>query len=83
MQDLIIIMGDLDAKVGTDNSGSDRVMGGHGSGIIDENGERLVEFCTTNNLVIGGTLFPHREIHKVTWCSLNGRDRNQIDHLLH
>ena len=54
MQDLIIIMGDLDAKVGADNSGSDRVMGGHGSGNIDENGERLVEFCTTDNLVIGG-----------------------------
>ena len=60
MQDLIIIMGDLNAKVGADNSGSDRVMGRHGSGIINENGERLVEFCTTNNLVIGGTLFPHR-----------------------
>ena len=54
MQDLIIIIWDLDAKVGADNSGSDRVMGGYGSGIIDENGERLVEFCTTNNLVIGG-----------------------------
>ena len=82
MEDLIIIMGDLNAKVGADNSGIDRVMGRHGSGIINENGERLVEFCTTNNLVIGGTLFPHREIHKITWCSPNGRDRNQIDHLL-
>ena len=82
MQDLIIIMGDLNAKVGADNSESDRVMGRHRSGIINENGERLVEFCTTNNLVIGGTLFPHREIHKITWCSPNGRDRNQIDHLL-
>ena len=82
MEDLIIITGDLNAKVGADNSGIDRVMGRHGSGIINENGERLVEFCTTNNLVIGGTLFPHREIHKITWCSPNGRDRNKIDHLL-
>ena len=63
MQDLIIIMGDLNAKVGADNLGSDRVMGIHGSGIINEKRERLVEFCTTNNLVTGGTLFPHREIH--------------------
>ena len=82
MQDLIIIMGDLNAKVGADNSGSDRVMGRHGSGIIHENGERLLEFCTTNNLVIGGTLFPHREIHKITWCSPNCRDRNQIHHMM-
>ena len=57
MQDLII-MDDLNAKAGTDNSGSDRVMGRHRSGIINESEERLVEFCTTNNLVIGGLLFP-------------------------
>ena len=82
MQDLNIIMGDLNAKVGADNSGSDRVLGRHGSGIINETGERLVEFCTTNNLVIGGTPFPHREIHKIAWCSPNGRDRNQIDQLM-
>ena len=55
-------MGDLSAKVGADNSGSHRVMGRHGSGVINENGE----FCTPNNLVIGGTLFPHREIHNIT-----------------
>lgn len=45
-------------------------------------GERLLEFCTTNDLVIGGTLFPHHNIHKLTCCSTNGRDRNQIDHLM-
>ena len=72
----------MNAKVGADNSVSDRVMGRHESGIINENRERLVGFCTTNNLVIGGTLFPHQEIHIITWCSPNGRDRNQIDHLM-
>ena len=44
--------------------------------------ERLIELCTTYNLVIGGTLFPHRDIHKLTWYSPNGRDKNQIDHLM-
>lgn len=47
-----------------------------------DNGERLVELCATYDLLIGGTLFPHRDIHKLTWCSPNGRDKNQIEHLM-
>ena len=80
--DLLIVMGDLNAKVGKDNTDLERTMGVHGAGVRNENGERLVEFAAMNNLVIGGTLFPHREIHKLTWNSPNGIDKNQIDHLL-
>ena len=41
-----------------------------------------MELCTSYNLVVGGTLFKHPEIHKLTWYSPNGRDKNQIDHLM-
>merc|ERR1712105_575758 len=57
-------------------------MGREGCGVMNENGEKLAEFCTMHDLVIGGTLFQHKEIHKLTWYSPNGRDRNQIDHLM-
>lgn len=49
---------------------------------MNENVERLVDFCALNDLAIGGTLFPHRGIHKLTWCSPSGKDKNQIDHLM-
>jgi len=49
---------------------------------MNDNGERLVEFCSMNNLIIGGTLFQHREIRKLTQSSPNGRVENQIDHLM-
>ena len=57
-------------------------MGKVGCGSMNSNGERLFEVCSTSHLVIGGGLFPHHEIHKLTWCSTNERDNNQIDHLM-
>ncbi|XP_063435686.1 craniofacial development protein 2-like [Mytilus trossulus] len=80
--DIKIIMGDMNAKVGSSNIHYERAMGKHGCGNMNENGERLAELYTTNNYVIGGTIFPHRNIHKLTWCSPNQRDKNQIDHIM-
>ena len=75
-------MGDLNAKVGEDNEGCESIMGKHGIGVRNENGDRLVEFCSLNNLVITGTIFPHRRIHRLTWTSPGGGTMNQIDHVL-
>ena len=34
-----------------------------------------------HELVIGGSVFPHKRVHKGTWVSPNYRTENQIDHL--
>ena len=65
--DLVLVLGDLNSRPGNNNIGWDRVMGKHGIGTINDNGERLCHFCEENNMVIGGTLFQHRDIHKTTW----------------
>ncbi|XP_055997977.1 uncharacterized protein LOC130047325 [Ostrea edulis] len=80
--DMLLMMGDLNAKVGADNTDCERSMGKHGCGIRNDNGERLVDFCLNNNLMIGGTIFPHKDIHKLTWKSPDGRTTNQIDHMI-
>ena len=71
-------MGDLNAEVGEDNEGCECIMGKHGIGVRNDNGERLVDFCSLNNLVITGTIFPHRKIHKQTWTSPDERTMNQL-----
>ena len=43
--DMLVIMGDLDAKVGSYNWSYDRAMGKEGCGTMNENGERLAELC--------------------------------------
>ena len=49
---------------------------------MNDNGERLCDFCETNRLTVGGTLFQHKEIHKFTWKSPDGKTEIQIDHII-
>ena len=48
----------------------------------NDNGVRLVNFATSKNLVVKSTMFPHRNIHKHTWTSPDGKTHNHIDHIL-
>ena len=80
-KDMTILMGELNAKIGSDNSGYEEVMGRQGLGRMNENGEMLADFCAFNNMIIGGSVCPHRRIHKATWVSPDHRTENQIDHI--
>lgn len=43
--------------------------------------KRDLQTCADNNLVIGGSVFPHRRVHKATWVSPDLSTENQIDHV--
>ena len=51
-------MGDLNAGVGSDNTGYKKIMGRKGLGVMNDNGERFADMCAVNNLVIGGSISP-------------------------
>ncbi|XP_068708170.1 uncharacterized protein [Montipora foliosa] len=57
-------------------------MGREGEGLESENGCLLKDLCRENGLVIGGTLFKHKKVHKMTWNSPYQRTINQIDHVM-
>ena len=79
---MLILMGDMNAKMRSNNIDREKEMGRHGHCTINENGELLAHFCATNHLVVGGTLFPHKTGHKVTWVSSDHQTENQIDHFM-
>ena len=80
--DVKLLLGDFNAKIGLDRSGSETVIGPHGSAqSTNDNGERMIMMCSANSLYVGSTLFKHKRIHKMTWTSPDGNTQNEIDYV--
>ncbi|XP_068236962.1 craniofacial development protein 2-like [Palaemon carinicauda] len=80
---MIVLAGDSNGNVDRETDVYGPAMGRQSlNKHSNDNGTRLVSFAVTNNLIIGGTLFPHKDIHKHTWKSPGSRTFNQIDHVL-
>ena len=58
------------------------VTGKFGLGVQNEAGQRLIEFCQENALVIANTLFRQHKKRLYTWTSPDGQHQNQIDYIL-
>jgi len=78
--DVLFIIGDWNAKVGSQET--PEVTGKVGLGICNEAGQRLIEFCQENVLVITNTLFQQHKRRLYTWTSPDGQHQNQIDYIL-
>jgi hypothetical protein len=77
-----ILLGDFNAKVGSEDIFKPTIGNESLHEISNDNRVRLVNFATSKNLRVKSTMFPHRNIHKYTWTSLDGKPHNQIDHIL-
>ena len=77
---VLFITGDWNAKVGSQETPG--VTGKFGLGVQNEAGQRLIEFCQENALVIANTLFQQHKRRLYTWTSPAGQNRNQIDYIL-
>ena len=79
-KDVLFIIGDLNAKVRCQEIPG--VTGKFGLGVQNEAGQRLIEFCQENALVIANTLFYQHKRRLDTRTSPGDQHRNQIDSLL-
>ena len=79
-KDVLFIIGDWNAKVGSQETPG--VTGKFGFGVQNESGQRLIEFCQENALVIANTVFQQHKRRLYTWKSPNSQHQNQIDYIL-
>ena len=70
-KDVLFIIGDWNAKIASQET--PRVTGKFGLGVKNEAGQRLIEFCQENTLVIANTLFQQDKRRVYTWTSPDGQ----------
>ena len=79
-KDVLFLIGEWNVEVGSQETPG--VTGKFGLGVWNEAGQRLIEFCQENTLVIANTLFQQHRRRLYTWTSPDGQHRNQIDYIL-
>ena len=77
-KDVLFIIGDWNAKVGCQETPG--IIGRFG--IQNEAGQRLIELCQENTLVIANTLFQQHKRRLYTWTPPDSQHRNLIDYIL-
>ena len=79
--DIKIILGDFHAKVGKESIYKP-TTGNESLHNETNNKIKLIQFAISQGLNVRSTKFPHKDIHKETWYSADGRTADQIDHVL-
>ena len=78
----LFLLGDFNARVGTDHTSWPDCLGHFGIGKLNENGQRLLELCSLNNLCITNTFFPTKPHHRVSWRHPRSKHWHQLDFII-
>ncbi|XP_067930932.1 craniofacial development protein 2-like [Watersipora subatra] len=74
----VILLGDFNARIVEDDFSWPKCIGHFGV----ENGQRLIQLCCKNNLVVTSTLFPGKPHRKVSWCHPRSKTWHQLDFVI-
>jgi hypothetical protein len=80
--DMIILLGGFNAKVGRENIFNLTTGNESSHETSNDDGLKVVNFATSETLVVKNTMFTHRKFHKYIWTSPEGNTHNEIDHVL-
>ena len=82
-KDILIVQEDWNAKVGEDaHKNWKSTCGRFCNPTTNERGLRLLEFASSNDLVLTNTFGAHKASRRWTWHSPNGEHHNQIDYIM-
>ena len=79
-KDVLFIIGDWNAKVESQETPGVRCK--FGLGVQSEAGQRIIQFCQGNTLVLANTLFQQHKRIFYTWTSPDSQHQNQINYIL-
>ncbi|CAF2810714.1 unnamed protein product [Rotaria sp. Silwood2] len=81
--EMVLIMGDFNARVSQQQHlDGFSVVGKHAVDDLNENGQRLTDFCSNNDIIIANTFFEHKPIHQMTWMHPGNKKWHMIDYTL-
>ena len=71
-RDALLVLGDFNTLTATDRDGYETCVGPHGSGTVNENSTKFLDFARSRGLRMAGSWFQHPQAHCWTWYSNAG-----------